>query len=189
MIFIWTPVFVMMIPLLIGLFSESIDDPAFRVLIWVVALWNAWHFGAQNFGLASIFGWRLGPRWIQRAGIIGTTMAAMLLIPISIVGLIVSEVLGLFHWIGDIGITTFVMRRFWLIFIPAVLVVGLVGFFFNEAVVNPHCSFIDTCRARYALPLLVSCRYSLGLWHFLMSRWVWQLSNPVSRNSFMPAHP
>ena len=139
-------------------------------LIVFYFIWNAWHYGAQHFGIASLLGWRRGPRWLRQGLIIAPTMALMLgFIPLPVIGAITS----LLHWTTDIGLSAWRMKAWW--FLAAVLLFGLSGFLYQRVG--------DTWIVLPAIPVLISLRCGLGFVHFLYSRWVWKLSDPRIRGS------
>ncbi len=176
--FILLPVLCIIGALLIGEHSTTTHDPAFRALVVVYIWWNAWHFGSQHFGVASLVGWRAGPRWLRQGLIIGSTMTAMLT-PTAILPLLaLHELINFAHWTTDIGLTAWVVRRRW-IFVPVILAIGFVGFAWKTVVIDPHTG--SPMPMLWSVPSLLSLRIGLGFWHFLMSRWVWQLSKPEVR--------
>jgi hypothetical protein len=181
--FILLPTLCAVAAMLVGAVSGSIRDPAFQLLAITYLIWNAWHFGSQHFGVASLMGWKRGPRWLRRWGIIGVTMASMLLPWGSgLVPLLVAEIMSFAHWTTDIGLSTWRARRPWWVFLLVVLVVGSGGFLWKIATDDPRlCGAKLVCTAVYSIPALLGLRYGLGFVHFLYSRWVWQLSNPLAR--------
>jgi hypothetical protein len=182
--FILLPALCVASALLVGEHVTTTREPAFRALTAAYIWWNAWHFGSQHFGVASLLGWRWGPRWARQVIIIGPTMAVMLapmMLANSALPLVIAGgVFGLAHWATDIGLTTRVLRRWW--FLPIVLAIGLIGFAWKTVVAGPRfCDPLPVCTAVWSVPMLLSLRYGIGFWHFLMSRWVWQFSNPRVR--------
>jgi len=166
----------------VGMHSATTREPAFRVLATIYIWWNAWHFASQHFGVASLLGWQWGPRLVRQAVIIAPTMAVLLVPHRDIVWLVVvAAIVDLAHWTTDIGLTTWVFRRWW--WLAAAMAVGLAGFLWKDVVVaDPHlCGVLPACTVVWSAPLLLSLRLGLGFWHFLMSRWVWKLSDPYAR--------
>jgi hypothetical protein len=148
---------------------------AFVLLAVTYVWWNAWHFGSQHFGVAALLGWRSGPRWFRRLILVAPTMALMLVGNKSWPSIIIAgEIISFFHWTADIGMTARVLRRHWWWFLPAILVVGLIGFVWKTTNTTPEfCGVLPACTVVWSVPLLLSLRYGFGFWHFLMSRWVW----------------
>jgi hypothetical protein len=178
--FILLPALCIFMAVAIGLSSKTTHDPAFRLLAATYVWWNAWHFGSQHFGVASLLGWRSGPRWLRRLGIILSTMLLMLVPINSLLILMVNELISFAHWTTDIGLSTWAGR--WRISLLVVLLCGVIGFLWKTVVSDPHlCGVKPACTAVWSVPLLLSLRYGLGFWHFLMSRWVWKLGDPQVR--------
>jgi hypothetical protein len=184
--FILLPALCIIGALLIGEHAATTHDLSFRVLAGAYLVWNAWHFGSQHFGIASLAGWRLGPRWMRQVVFIVPTMGLMLIPMAFSMGvlpiIVISECNNLIHWVTDIGLTAYVKRRWLWVFLPTVLVAGIGGFLWKTVTVDPYfCGSLPACTAAWGIPMLVSIRYGLGFWHFLMSRWVWKLSDPQVR--------
>lgn len=180
--FLLLPVLCVVVALAIGEEAETTHDLAFRVLAGAYVWWNAWHFGSQHFGVASLLGWQWGTRWARQMLIILPTMCIVLVPKSGLVPLlIVNEIINLAHWATDIGLTTRVLRSY--LFLAGVLIVGLIGFCWKTVTTDPHlCGpLLPVCSAQWSIPTLLALRYGLGFWHFLMSRWVWQLSDPQVR--------
>ena len=159
---------------------------AFLILTVTYLWWNAWHFGSQHFGIASLLGWRSGPRWLRRAILIIPTMALMLtslMSAASIIVILMAEIISFLHWITDIVLSTLARRRsLLLILLGAILLVGASGFVWKTLTTDPHlCGIAPACTAVRSIPILLGLRCGLGFWHFLMSRWVWQHSSPIVR--------
>jgi hypothetical protein len=142
----------------------------FIVIWWVYWIWNIYHFGAQHYGVARIFGLRV-PKWLC----VGATAALMVGMPflhttwwywVSIFAIDFN------HWLVDIGVSSRVSRHCWL-FIAAVGVLGCVGFTWK----TPHADHIATV----AVPWIIHARWGFGIAHFLYSRWIWKLSDPQVR--------
>ena len=75
------------------------------------------------------------------------------------------------HWVVDIGLAARASRSW--TFAPGVLLAGTVGLAFTVPTANG--SFIRL------VPILICARLGLGFVHFLYSRWVWQLNDPLVR--------
>lgn len=206
--FIFLPLLCLLIAVAVGVFSHSTRDPAFLVLYAAYVVWNAWHFGSQHFGVASLLGWRGGPRWLRQGLLIAATMAFMLLPfvpgfvhwmtensligarvasmllsfmpghPSFIAMLVVGQAISFLHWTTDIGLSVRALRRWWLFLILA-LVFGALGFAFKTVTTDHHyCGLLPACSVMWSIPLLVSLRFGLGFVHFLYSRWVWRRGAP-----------
>ena len=161
----------------VGLWSSSTRDPAFRYLALSYFWWNAWHFGSQHFGVASLLGWRSGPRWFRQVVTIGPTVTILALpLFVHIVPLVIlNEVISLVHWLTDIGLSAWKKAGWWVPFLTLMLLCGLSGFLWKTVTIDPHyCGQLPACTAVYSIPVLLSLRYGLGFMHFLYSRWVWQ---------------
>lgn len=162
----------------IGYAAPSTRDPLFRDLTLVYFWWNFWHFAAQHFGVASIC--RLGSRTPRRVAAVGGTAAVLLGLPFLLPGTLwvvcLTEGVSFAHWITDIGLTGARVRRWWA-FLAVVLLVGLTGFIWKGVSVGGGLQAAHTVAV--GVPLLLGLRYGLGFVHFLYSRWVWQLRDPL----------
>jgi hypothetical protein len=144
----------------------------FMLIWWVYWVWNAFHFGAQHYGVIRILG-----RRVDREFIIAATMVLMLWVPLAIPQpwwwrWFMLVAIDFNHWLIDIGLSSRVSRRWWL-FLLAVIPFGLAGFLWKV----PRADHIATL----AIPWVVQARWSVGIAHFLYSRWVWKLSDPQVR--------
>lgn len=144
----------------------------FMVIWWVYWAWNAYHFGAQHYGMARIFGWQ-----IDRELAVAATMVLMLWVPFVVPlpwwwmwAMMVA--IDFNHWLVDIGLSSRVSRCWWL-FVAAVAVLGCVGFLWKM----PRADHIATL----AVPWVIKARWGVGIAHFLYSRWVWKLSDEKIR--------
>jgi hypothetical protein len=142
--------------------------------------WNAWHFGSQHFGIASLLGWRSGPRWRRKVLTIGPTVVVLMLpsfIPIFPL-LVLNEVISFAHWTTDIGLSSWKKARVWVPFLCVVLFLGLTGFLFNIVKSDPRvCGLWPVCMAQYPNPVLIGLRAGLGFVHFVYSWLVWKQEN------------
>ena len=175
--FILVPSLALAIPIAIGLSYHRADWPV-RAVVAVYIVWNAYHFGAQHFGVASLLGWRKSRRWFRQAVTIIPTMAVML-VPFAYSSpwlYILGAVISLAHWLTDIGLSGWRVQRWWL-FLAAVLALGSVGFLWKAVV---PCSQL-VCTVAYSAPILICSRCGLGFVHFLYSHWVWKISDPQVR--------
>lgn len=163
----------------IGLLSPSPTAPAFLALAVIYNGWNAWHYGSQHFGIATLLGWRTDPRWRRQALTVGPTIAIIAL-PFffsAFVFVVINLVIDLLHWLTDIGLSTWQARR-WVLFLGVVLLLGLSGFVFKTVWIGPqYCGQLPVCTTVYAFTVLRSTRYGLGIVHFWCSRWGWTREN------------
>jgi hypothetical protein len=190
--FILLPALCLFSAVMIGITSNTTHEPAFRGLASVYLWWNAWHFGSQHFGVASLLGWRSGPRWARQAVIIVPTMLLVTIpisfgsVPVLIRGsvalIVIGEVISFAHWTTDVALTSRVMRQWGWAFLLGVLAMGAIGFVWKTVGTDPRlCGPRPACTVVWSIPTLLGLRYGLGFWHFLMSRWVWKLSDPQVR--------
>ena len=139
---------------------------------------NIYHFGAQHFGVASLYrSWRSpDARVIGWLACVGVTALAMTALPVLLGDYrwVVVFLLGLefSHWVTDIGLSSRVSGHWWA-FAATVCVIGCVGFLWKI----PRADHIATL----ALPLVIKARWGVGIVHFLYSAWVWKLSDPQIR--------
>jgi hypothetical protein len=140
---------------------------------------NIYHFGAQHFGVASLYcrSWRSpDARVIGWLACVGVTALAMTALPVLLGDYrwVVVFLLGLefSHWVTDIGLSSRVSGRWWA-FAATVCFIGCVGFLWKI----PRADHIATL----ALPLVIKARWGVGIVHFLYSAWVWKLSDPQIR--------
>lgn len=177
--YVLMPLGFLAIAVVIGLLSSSPTAPGFVALAVVYNGWNAWHYGSQHYGLATLAGWRSGPRRRRQLLTIGPTIVVLAL-PFffsAFVFVIINVVIDLLHWLTDIGLSTWKARR-WGLFLCVVAVLGLGGFLFKTVSVGPqYCGQLAVCTAIYGFVILRSTRYGLGIVHFLCSRWAWTAEN------------
>jgi hypothetical protein len=144
----------------------------FIVIWWVYWVWNAYHFGAQHYGVARIFGYR-----VDREFVIAATVVLMLWVPhVSHMPWwwlwLMLVAIDFNHWLVDIGLSSRVSRYWWL-FLPAVVALGCTGLLWKA----PRADHIATM----AIPWIIKARWGVGIVHFLYSRWIWKLSDPRVR--------
>ena len=185
-----------------------VDDPAdyMRPFVWLLPVyfvWNLYHFGAQNFGLVSLYrrGWRSSRRRaIWKWSIVAVTVIGMEVTKLILWGF---EATGhVYH--GTIGVP-----KYW--HLPAVSMF-IFGFFaVNHSLVAIGLSSHVLARHYARPPLLcaaaliiagafgfwllfcapglavrmsmtaVGFRIGLGFVHFIYDRWIWKLSDPQVR--------
>jgi hypothetical protein len=142
----------------------------FWVVFWVYYAWNIYHFGAQHYGVCRIFGLRMIPKWFC----VGGTAAIMAGLPwlthAEWVRWFMLAAIDFKHWLVDIGLSSRVSRYRWL-FIVGVAALGCVGFAWKV----PRVDHIAT----RAIPWVIQARWGVGIAHFLYSRFVWRLSDPM----------
>ena len=180
--FILLPALCVFVAMMIGLESTTTREPVFRALAVVYLWWNAYHFGAQHFGIAALAGWRSSPRWVRQLILIPPTMFIML-VPIGGIAMaVIGAAISLAHWLTSIGLTAWATRHRRMLFLVGVLCVGCVGFVWKAVVSEPRlCGALPTCTAMWSIPSLLGLRFGLGFVHFLYDRWVWKLSDPHVR--------
>jgi hypothetical protein len=138
----------------------------FPVVVWAYFIWNAYHFGMQNFGVVSLLRGRRSA-WVRTCDMtwcVGLTLAAMRLAP---------DVTSFNHWITEIGLTARVSRRWLLWFLAVVMLLGLLGFTYAA----PR----TWGQVQIIIPWIICLRIALGFWHFLQDRWMWKLCDPEVR--------
>lgn len=157
----------------------------FPVLVWAYLIWNAFHFGMQNFGVLAL-AWPSMPKNSHRIdfklGCVILTAIGMYGMPNYFqswtVGMICIGAFSFNHWIVAIGLSSRASRHGW-VFIAAVLGAGAIGFVWMIPT-----SDVMIIRA---IPWIISARLGLGFIHFLYDRWVWRMSNPQIRSIIAPA--
>jgi hypothetical protein len=152
-------------------------------LIWSVYwTWNIYHFGSQHYGVCRILGWQ-APRW----ACVGGTAAIMAGLPHVThawwVSWLMLFAINFNHWLVDICLSTRVSKRWW-IFAPGVIALGCVGLTYKVAR-SDHIAML-------LVPWVIQTRLSIGIVHFLYSRWIWKLSDPqvrmaIGRDIFSPS--
>jgi hypothetical protein len=137
----------------------------FPILVWVYTIWNAYHFGMQNFGIISLLRDRRSSwqRTCDMTWTCGVTLVAMLLTP----GMVEFN-----HWITELGLCGRVSRHA-LFLIASMLAFGALGFLWM--VPTPQGMLM------WVIPVLLGSQIGLGFWHFLQDRWMWKLSDPRVR--------
>jgi hypothetical protein len=165
------------------------DNP-FPLLIWFYSAWNLYHFAMQDFGVLMLC---TGPskRRAKRIGCLvgllgiycaigginvlgfwrmsGLGQVAWWLVPLVMTGMV-----SVNHWVVDVGLAGRVAKRGW-VFAVGVLLAGAVGFVW--VVPTPNGMMIRM------IPVVICARLGLGFVHFLYSRWVWQLGDPLVRST------
>ncbi len=143
----------------------------FPAIVWVYWLWNIYHFGMQNFGVASLYGLGRNRRLRMAVCLAGTAfgMAALPAITQSYqVGLICLGAFSFSHWMTALGLCSTVSARPFL-FLTGMLALGGIGFVWM--VPTSHGNLIRV------VPVIVCARIGLGLVHFLYDRWLWRFGD------------
>lgn len=177
----------------------------FLLLGWFYSTCNLYHFGMQNFGVWRLWSntngrgqgarldncrrdfyagnWRIAShdravRWVQLTIVAGGTVAVYLTLPRLFhdpwVFFLLTGIVSVNHWVVDLGLSCRVAKRGG-VFIAGVLAAGLVGFVW--VVPTPGGMMIRI------IPVIICARLGLGFVHFLYSRWVWRLSDPLVRGT------
>lgn len=133
-------------------------------------LWNVWHYSAQNMGVLQLI---YRNKFINLpVALIGTT-AAFWISPIA---------LSVVHWLTDIGLSGYVLRRRGL-----VLLVFLALIFAGSPVAllweTTHNGEIWDRALTPFVTMLLGLRMSVSGAHFLTSGLIWRLSNPQIRTA------
>jgi hypothetical protein len=146
----------------------------FPLLVWAYSTWNLYHFGMQDFGIWRLWGGLRINRWAEIGiclGLVIFFVEVMRHITHSLwVMLFVTGLVSVNHWVVDLGLSVRVAGR---MFLPGVLALGLIGFVWM--VPSPGGQMIRM------IPWIICVRLGLGFVHFLYSRWVWRLSDPLVR--------
>lgn len=173
--FILLPALCVLIPFAIGSASLTTQDPVFSFLVVTYTIFNAYHFGAQNWGVCALLGGSIN----RRCAAFTLTILPLILLPIWWKGLLwlimIDLSISAVHWAQDLRLSSFVVSRQWL-FTVAMLIAGGSGFIFETVKpggVMGNCFQMLACTHDRQIPVLLGLRFGLGFWHQLMSRWVW----------------
>lgn len=171
--YILLPALCLIIPIAVGAGSLSTQDPAFRAIAGVYFLANAWHFASQNYGICALSGGSQN----QRNAAFVLTAVCILALPIlwkHALWVVLADLgISVIHWVTDIRLSAFMASGYWP-FLLIMLMLGTTGFLFKTWETDPQkCGLLLACTTAWSFPILLSLRYGLGFWHFLMSRWVW----------------
>jgi hypothetical protein len=142
---------------------------------WVAGFyfaWNIYHFGMQNFGLASLYV-RGGDREMRGVICLLLTAFGMGIVPLlwqdQKVTMFCTGIFSFNHWLADIGLSSRVVRWHWG-FIALVLLVGFVWLILRQGPLSGR-----------AVPQIMVIRYGIGMIHIIYSARIWRLSNPEIR--------
>jgi hypothetical protein len=139
----------------------------FPIMFGIYVLWNFYHFSMQNYGVLRLCGGDFG-RWGKPLAFAGTAVA------IKVMPLAVS----VNHWVTDIRLSWRASSRSWVV-ASSLLVLAPVAFLWSPM---PVPEGIILRRMEGAVIALYGIRlFGLGFVHFLYSRWIWKLSDPLVR--------
>jgi hypothetical protein len=171
-------------PLTLGVRVYDIADyqRPFVLMLILYFFWNAYHFGAQNFGIVSLYkrGFRGWLRHVVKWSCVALTFAGMVVLPRTLRMPAVSLfTLGFFsfnHSLSAIGISSHVLanhyrRSPWLIACLLIVAGALACWLI-------FCAPGFTVRATMTV---IGFRLGLGFVHFLYDRWIWKFSDPQVR--------
>ncbi len=161
---------------------DQLDVP---LVLWanLYAVWNLYHAGAQNFGFLCLYR-RQGWKGRSKLGALAACVAVTVLLGHEVgrvfgyqwVFLFFMGLMTVNHWFAAIGLAAHVHAQhndcspLW--FAAGVILAGSLLVW----------AFYMTLAASFQAAIMALClRGSLGIWHFLQDRWVWQLSNPQVR--------
>ena len=146
----------------------------FAPIAWVAPVywtWNIYHFGMQNFGVASLYG--VGKdRRLRMIVCVGLTVLGVGIQPLlhdPSYDMLITGIFSFNHWLVDIGLSSRVARGHWG-FIALVLVIGVAWLALRNSVLSVH-----------IVPQIIVIRYGIGFWHFIDSARIWKLSDPEVR--------
>ena len=140
----------------------------YPIMFGVYFAWNFYHFSMQNHGVMRLCGVNLG-RWGRPLALVGTALAIKAM-PLAV---------SVNHWITDIGLSWRVSGRSWIFVCAIVLVAAPLSFLWNPL---PIPQGIILRRMEGAVLAIYGIRlFGVGFVHFLYSRWVWKLSDPLVR--------
>jgi hypothetical protein len=157
--FIGVALLALAIPASIGWMAPDTKDPWLKLVISVYFWWNLFHFGAQNFGVCMMLGYR--KRWQTDLAMVATVAPGIWVYFGAKDLVLVASAVSIAHWLTDIILCSRTSGR-WRVFGVSVLLVGFGGFAF------------PALSSAYMNPLLLGVRSGLGFVHFLYSRWVWR---------------
>ena len=145
--------------------------------MWIYWPWKIYHFGMQHFGVMQILQVG-GSRRVNMVLCLVVTVFGMAVVPALTssqwVFLLMMGIFSVNHWVVDIGLSARVVKRGWLL-AGAVILLGAIGFVWMVPT--------STGMMIRIIPIVIAARLGLGLVHFLYSRWVWKLSDPLVRTT------
>jgi hypothetical protein len=145
------------------------------LLAWFYSACNIYHFGMQNFGVLRLMGskrHRLVDMGLCLTVAFVTMGVVSHLVHDPWVFFLLTGMVSVNHWVVDIGLSSRVTRNGW-VFIAGVISAGMIGFAWM--VPTPNGMLVRM------IPVIICARLGLGFVHFLYSRWVWKLSDPLVR--------
>jgi hypothetical protein len=157
----------------------------FVLMLVLYFLWNAYHFGMQNFGVVSFYRRMQRSRKLRSVDkwscLIATAVGMIIIPKLLHVPQLSLFVFGFFMWnhsLTAIGVSSHVLgnhhaRSPWL-FASALIIAGAIGF------------WLMFCAPGFALRVTMTAiglRVGLGFVHFLYDRWVYKLSDAKVRST------
>jgi hypothetical protein len=169
----------------VSIYGAADYERPFVLMLVLYFLWDAYHFGMQNFGLLSLYrrmqrSYR--QRFVDKWACFAATILGMLVIPRLLhIPYLSLFVFGFFMWnhsLTAIGVSSHVLgnhhaRSPWL-FASALIIAGAIGF------------WLMFCAPGFALRVTMTAiglRVGLGFVHFLYDRWVYKLSDAKVRST------
>jgi hypothetical protein len=169
-------------PLATGIKITSMSDYTYP-FVWlfpIYFLWNAYHFGMQNFGIAHIY-LRTRRQQALKWGCLAGTVTGMIIIPrwlhVSQVSLFMLGFFSFNHSLAAIGLSSHVLGNRlrcspWAVALTLVFIgTGVFWVMFGV----PWAPVVTMAA--------VGFRIGLGFVHFLYDRWIWRLSDPAVRST------
>ena len=142
---------------------------------WVMGFywtWNIYHFGMQNFGVASLYG--IGKdRALRALTCVGGTALGMGILPFIVqdprFNMLLLGTFSFSHWLTDIGLSGRVARWHWA-FIALVVLIGVIWLVLRQGPLSVR-----------LVPQIIVIRAGIGMIHFIYSTRIWKLSDPQVR--------
>lgn len=145
------------------------DNP-YPILFGLYFAWNFYHFAMQNHGVARLCGLDLG-RWSRPLALIGTALAIK----------VAPFATSVNHWIVDIGLSWRAMGYRWVFLVGIALVGAAIPWLWSPLPV-PQGPVMRRMEG-FVLAVYGIRLFGLGFVHFLYSKWCWQFSNPLVRET------
>jgi len=145
----------------------------YPAVAWLFFWWNAYHFGAQLFGVGRLCGCKHLPKWLCASGMLGFFVAGKFW-SLPMLAAFALGAVSLNHWLTELVLCYRVSRLPW--FLVAVLAIGCVGFLWKVPLASGNVVRIDL---GWAIPTFLCAWFGAGFVHFLYDRWLWRLSDPV----------
>lgn len=146
-------------------------DPA--IVVGIYFAWNIFHFGMQNFGIASLYrpGSSYDARIRRGLACLAITTLGMGVIPLfhnQPLNMLCMGVFSFNHWLADIGLSSRVARWHWG-FVAVVLLVGVVWLLLRNGPLSVH-----------VVPQISVIRCGIGFVHFIDSARIWKRDAAVA---------